>query len=448
MRQRLLPSFLTLLLILGCAAPPTPTVSAKPSPPPAPTSTRPIELSPTPVAKPTTAALPTATATSAPPATVKPAAPSQPTATAAPAKPVAPVLPTVTAAPPKPSAPTPTVTTWVSGLAVPWGIAFAPDGRALITERPGRIRVVERGQLRAEPWATLDVYERTGSEAGLLGIDVDPQFATNRYVYVAYSYLSGTSVRNRLVRMRDDPATGRGSLDRVLLDDLEGAGNHDGGRVKFGPDGMLYWTVGDTFRDDLAQAPDSNNGKILRITRDGAVPSDNPFPGSPVWSMGHRNPQGLAWQRGTGRLYATEHGPSGGQGSGQDEVNYIEKGKNYGWPTIRGEQRREGLEAPIVQSSAAVTWAPGGATFVSSGPWRGSFLFTGLRGQALYRLTVDPANPRTVTSFETLYGSAYGRLRDVVEGPDGALYILTSNRDGRGSPRPEDDRVLRLSFAS
>jgi len=447
MSRSLLPALFSLIVLLGCAMPPTPTILARQAPQTLPTSTRPTEPSPTLVAKPTAAPASLPTATAAPPATVRPTAPTQPTATTAPANPAAPVPPTVTSAPATPSTPTPTVTTWVSGLAVPWGIAFAPDGRALITERPGRIRVVEQGQLRAEPWATLDVYERTGSEAGLLGIDVDPQFATNRYVYVAYSYLSGVSIRNRLVRMRDDPATGRGSLDRVLLDDLDGAGNHDGGRVKFGPDGMLYWTVGDTFRDDLAQAPDSNNGKLLRITRDGTVPPDNPFPGSPVWSLGHRNPQGLAWQPGTGRLYATEHGPSGGQGYGQDEVNFIEKGKNYGWPTIRGEQRREGLEAPIVQSTAAVTWAPGGAAFVSSGPWAGSFLFTGLRGQALYRLTIDSANPRTVISFETLYGSVYGRLRDVIEGPDGALYVLTSNRDGRGSPRPEDDRVLRLNFA-
>lgn len=330
----------------------------------------------------------------------------------------------------------------VRGLEAPWAIDFAPDGRIFLTERPGRIRVVRNGNLQAAPWMTVAVA--TVSEAGLLGLAVDPQFAQNRFVYIAYTAQSGGRLINRLVRVREDPASGRGVVDRVLVDNVAGTANHDGGRVKFGPDGKLYWTMGDAQTDDRAQDRSSLNGKILRLNSDGSVPPDNPFPNSLVFSYGHRNPQGLAWQPGTRRLYATEHGPSGRQGCCQDEVNLVEAGKNYGWPVITGDQRREGMISPIVQSGTNATWAPSGAAFVTRGPWAGSLVFTGLRGQALYRLVLDAADPRRVATFETLLEGRFGRLRDVVDGPDGDLYLLTSNRDGRGNPGPEDDRVIRL----
>lgn len=338
-----------------------------------------------------------------------------------------------------------TVETLVKGLETPWAIAFAPDGRIFISERPGRIRVVKNGQLQSEPWLTLDVAE--AGEAGLMGLALDPHFAKNHLVYVAYTYRSRTGrLQNRLVRLSDDPKTGKGTIDKVLVDNVAGSNNHDGGRVKFGPDGKLYWTMGDAQNTAFAQDLRSLNGKILRLNPDGTIPSDNPLPNSPVYSYGHRNPQGLAWQPGTGRLYATEHGPSGFQGCCRDEVNYIEPGKNYGWPTIRGDQTKEGMVSPILHSGENETWAPGGATFVTRGPWAGSLLFTGLRGQALYRLTLDPNDPRKVSAFERLFQRQFGRLRDVAEGPDGALYILTSNRDGRGQPGSDDDQVLRLTF--
>ena len=330
------------------------------------------------------------------------------------------------------------------GLEAPWAIDFAPDGRIFLTERPGRIRIARDGQLQTAPWMTLEVADV--SEAGLLGLALDPQFAQNRFVYVAYTYRSATGrLVNRLVRLRDDPATGRGTLDRVLMDEVAGAPNHDGGRVRFGPDGRLYWTMGDAQQQDLAQDRASPNGKILRLNADGTIPGDNPLPNSPVYSVGHRNPQGLSWQPGTRRLYATEHGPSGGQGCCRDEVNYIEPGGNYGWPVITGDERRDGMLPPVIHSGTSLTWAPGGAAFVSRGPWAGSLVFTGLRGQALYRVVLDPNDPRKVVNFETLFERQFGRLRDVVEGPDGALYILTSNRDRRGSPAPDDDRVIRLT---
>ena len=333
----------------------------------------------------------------------------------------------------------------VRALDTPWALDFAPDGRIFISERPGRIRIVEHGQLRPEPWLTLEV-EATG-EAGLLGIAIDPQFSQNRFVYAAYSYRIGAfSLRNRLVRLREDPKTAKGIRDKILIDDVVGASNHDGGRVKFGPDGKLYWSLGDAQTTRYAQNLKSLNGKILRLNPDGSAPADNPFPNSLVYSYGHRNPQGLAWQPDSGRLYATEHGPSGFQDCCRDEVNWIEPGKNYGWPEIRGDDTKEGMVSPVLQSGTNETWAPTGATFVRAGPWTGSLLFAGLRGQTLYRLILDPKDPRKVQSFERHLARQFGRLRDIVEGPDQMLYLLTSNRDGRGSPAPDDDRLLRLSI--
>lgn len=334
---------------------------------------------------------------------------------------------------------------FVTGLNVPWEMAFAPDGRIFLTERTGRIRVIRDGLPQTEPWISLDVA--AVGEGGLLGLALDPGFAGNRYLYVAYTYRApGGNLQNRLVRLREDPATGRGVMDKVLLDGAAGNSIHDGGRVKFGPDGKLYWTLGEAGNPALAQDLSSLNGKILRINPDGTIPADNPFPGSPVYSYGHRNPQGLAWQPVTGLLYETEHGPSGGiYGFGQDEVNYIEPGKNYGWPVVHGGQSNAGMVDPIVQSGPSETWAPTGATFVTGGPWDGSLVFSGLLGQTLYRLQLDRTDPRKVTSFEKYFSNRFGRLRDAVQGPDGALYILTNNTDGRGSTRPGDDRILRLT---
>jgi glucose/arabinose dehydrogenase len=342
-----------------------------------------------------------------------------------------------------PSKPNAQVEVLARGLETPWAIAFAPDGRIFITERPGRIRVIKNGALPKEPWMQIEVYQ--SGEAGLLGLALDPAFERNRFIYAAHTYRDDKDkIKNRLVRLRDE--TGKGVFDKVLLDNVEGANNHDGGRVKFGPDEKLYWTTGDAQTTRLAQNLSSLNGKILRLNSDGTIPSDNPFPKSLVYSHGHRNPQGLAWQPGSGRLYATEHGPSGFQGCCLDEINLIEPGKNYGWPEIRGDEKRDGMVSPVLHSGTSDTWAPGGATFVTRGSWAGSLLFTGLRGESLYRIVFDPENPRKVMTFERFFVREFGRLRDVAEGPDGAIYILTSNRDGRGKPAVEDDRVLRLVF--
>ena len=337
------------------------------------------------------------------------------------------------------------VETIARGLDTPWAIDFAPDGRIFLSERPGRVRIFESGQLRAGPWVTLEVA--SSGEAGLMGLVLDPGFSRNRYIYAAYSYRTGVfGTRNRLVRLREDDKTGAGIIDKILIDDVPGANNHDGGRVKFGPDGKLYCTTGDAQTTRYAQNPKSLNGKILRLNSDGSIPADNPFANSYVYSYGHRNPQGLAWQPGTARLYATEHGPSGFQGCCRDEVNYIEAGKNYGWPEIRGDETKDGMLSPVIHSGSSETWAPAGATFVTAGPWSGSLLFTGLRGQSLYRVILDPNNPRKAEKIERHLYRQYGRLRDIVEGPDKALYLLTSNHDGRGSPSADDDRMIRISF--
>ena len=332
------------------------------------------------------------------------------------------------------------------GLDTPWAIAFAPDGRMFVTERPGRVRVIQNGTLLPDAWATLPVSEKDGAERGLMGIAIDPDFARNGYVYLAYTYRSGTRDVNKLVRMRD--TNGRGVEETVLVDGAGGGDNHDGGRVKIGPDGKLWWALGEAGGPtNVAQLPDRINGKILRLELDGSVSADNPTRGSYVWSMGHRNPQGLAWHPDTGVLYSTEHGPSmnGTTFCCHDEVNLIVPGGNYGWPTVWGIARDARYLDPVLESGPSTTWAPAGAAFVTRGAYRGSLLFATLAGQHLHRV-VFGTDGRTVAFEERLLDRTYGRLRDVVEGPDGALYVLTSNRDGRGQPKPDDDKVLKVTL--
>lgn len=419
--------FTALLCILSAActpqqATPSPTVAA-------------VQPSPTAVVAQPTATVVQATATAARQATVTQPALVTPSAVVVPS-----ATPTATASM------TPTVEAVATNLDTPWSIDFAPDRRIFFTERTGQVRVIKDGKLQPDAWIKVNAVE-TG-ESGLMGLALDPNFTQNHYVYLAYTYRNdGGKLINRLVRFRDNPATGKGEEVNTLLDGVAGGSVHDGGRVKFGPDGKLYWSTGDASIPQTAQDRESLSGKILRLNPDGSIPADNPFPNSPVYSYGHRNPQGLAWQPGTGRLYETEHGPSGSAPDCcRDEVNLIEPGKNYGWPVITGSRTQEGMVSPIIHSGDNNTWAPGGATFVTRGPWQGSLLFTGLRGQALYHLTLDPADPRKVANLQSYFVQQYGRLRDVAEGPDGAIYLLTSNRDGRGNPSAKDDQILRLSF--
>ncbi len=331
------------------------------------------------------------------------------------------------------------VETLATGLRAPWALDFAPDGRIFFTERVGRIRIMQNGAVVPQPWATLEVTEQAGSEWGLLGLVLDPDFASNHFVYVYYTAPGGGP--NRIVRMRDQG--GAGVVDKVLLDGIPAASNHSGGRLRFGPDGKLYATAGDASNPPNAQDLGSLGGKILRLEKDGSVPADNPFRGSYVWSFGHRNPEGLAWHP-EGGLYETEHGPSSAPPfCCHDEINLIQPGGNYGWPAVYGIAHDGRFTDPLLESGGGSTWAPTGATFITSGALRGSMLFTGLQSRALHRV-VFGADGRTVVFQEQLLKGQFGRLRDVELAPDGSFYVLTSNRDGRGSPTPEDDRILRV----
>ena len=327
----------------------------------------------------------------------------------------------------------------LSSLEVPWALAFAPDGRLFVAERVGRVRIVNLSTSTSETALTLDDVFRQG-EAGLLGLALAPDFAGTRLVYLYYSAVVGNGAVNRIVRYRE--AGGRLAERAVLLDNIPAATIHDGGRLRFGPDGLLYATAGDAANSSLAQDPASLAGKFLRIDRDGLSPRSNPF-GSPVFSWGHRNPQGIDWHPATGEIWATEHG-----NSGNDEINVIRTGVNYGWPTIEGAQTFPNMEPPITSFSPSI--APSGAAFYRGARFPqfvGNLFAATLRGTHLLRLVVD-AQGRRVTRQERLFEGTFGRLRDVVIGPDGYIYICTNNRDGRGSPAAADDRIIRLSPAS
>jgi aldose sugar dehydrogenase len=336
------------------------------------------------------------------------------------------------------------VETVVANVEVPWAIAWSPDGRMLFTERAGRVRVFENGKLRSQPLFTVPDVEPTG-ESGLMDISLHPQFASNHFLYLTYAYKSeGQKVR--VVRYRE---TGTTLVDpKIIIDGLPAAQYHAGCRARFGPDGKLYITTGDATKRELAQRLDSLAGKTLRLNDDGTVPADNPFverkdARPEIWTYGHRNSQGIDWQPGTNLLFETEHGPSGFDGpEGGDEVNLLERGKNYGWPVIHHRETREGMESPLLEYTPAC--APASAMFyrgTSFSQFRGNFFFGCLRGERIIRVVLDG---RRVVSQENLLEKKYGRIREMAEGPDGAIYFSTSNRDGRGKPASDDDRIIRL----
>ena len=310
------------------------------------------------------------------------------------------------------------------GLEVPWALAFLPDGDILLTEREGRVRLVADEVLQEEPVLVLDQVEAIG-EGGLLGITIHPQFSDNSFVYLYYTYRRDETLTNRVVRMTYQ--NGKLSDEEIIIDNIPGDNIHNGGRLKFGPDDYLYITTGDAANADLAQDTNSLAGKILRVSDEGEAVADNPFDNL-VYSYGHRNPQGLAWDS-AGQLWATEHGPSA-----QDEINLIEMGKNYGWPIITGDDEAEDMETAQLQSGTGDTWAPSGLAFVND-----SLFFGGLRGQALHQVKLGQE-----LSLEKHFAGPFGRIRAVVTGPDGWLYIATSNRDGRGNPSTQDDRLIKI----
>ncbi|WP_435121059.1 PQQ-dependent sugar dehydrogenase [Micromonospora tulbaghiae] len=308
-----------------------------------------------------------------------------------------------------------------TGLEAPWGLDFLPDGSALVAQRDqGTILRVRPGRPARQVARIADVA--AGGEAGLLGLAVSPGYRRDRWVYAAYT----TATDIRIVRFR----LGSSRAPQVLVSGIARSAVHDGGRIAFGPDGMLYAGIGDAGVSARAQDLTSRNGKILRIRPDGGVPAGNPFPGSLVYSYGHRNVQGLAWDR-YGRLFATEFGQST-----WDEVNRIVPGGNYGWPLVEGVAGDPRFRDPVV------VWPPAQASPSGAAFSRGTLYVAALRGARLWAVPVDPAG-RVGVPVAELAGT-YGRLRTVEVAPDGALWVATSNRDGRGTPAAGDDRILRF----
>jgi len=327
----------------------------------------------------------------------------------------------------------------VTNLEVPWSLAFAPDGRLFVTERPGRVRIINIAGGTSELALTLDDTFAQG-EAGVLGLALDPAFASSRFVYVYYTARAGNGAVNRVVRYRE--VGGRLGERVVLLDGIPADTIHDGGRIRFGPDGLLYVSTGDAASMPLAQSLGSLAGKILRLNRDGTSPAANPF-GSPVYSYGHRNPQGFDWHPGTGELWASEHGPTG-----NDEINVVRAGANYGWPVIQANQMMAGMLAPVAFFPTAI--APSGASFARGRAvpqFENNLFVAALRGLHLLRVRIDPAASGRIVAQERLLDQRYGRIRDVISGPDGFLYFCTNNRDGRGVPGASDDLIARITPA-
>ena len=311
-------------------------------------------------------------------------------------------------------------------LEVPWAVDVASDGRVFFTERPGRIGMIAADGRVLEP---IFIKVEQNEEAGLMGLALHPDFADNRLLYIYYTYSNETGVYNKVVVLteRDNKIVG----SRTIIEGIPAADRNDGGRIKFGPDdGKLYVATGDARQPGLAQDTGSLAGKILRLNDDGTVPDDNPFPDSPVYSYGHRNVQGLAWHPQTGELYASEHGESG-----NDEINLIRAGENYGWPAEECDGGQ--FEKPVYCFNPVI--APGGMAFATSDElgYQNDILLAALKVKQLRHVDLE-----TGSTVNVLTG--FGRIRDVVEAADGSLYVLTSNRDGRAIAEPGDDKILRI----
>jgi glucose/arabinose dehydrogenase len=308
----------------------------------------------------------------------------------------------------------------------PWAIAFAGN-TIYVSEREGQIVQIDGDKInRSHVKLAKPVYQN--GESGFMGFVLADDFASSRLAYAYHTYESDGQTFNRIVALQQ--SGGEWTETKALLEGIPGEMYHDGGRLAIGPDGMLYATTGDAQNEANAQNIESLAGKILRMTPQGEVPSDNPFPGSYVYTYGHRNPQGLAWNR-DGVLFAAEHGPSGSPG-GHDEINIIEPGRNYGWPDIIGNARKEGMETPLYNTGDD-TLAPSGIAVNDAG----ELLVAALRGEQLVKFSSKGAMLDVLLEHE-------GRVRDVAL-QDGAVYVITNNTDGRGNPGEKDDRLLKLN---
>ncbi|MGV8025670.1 MAG: PQQ-dependent sugar dehydrogenase [Anaerolineaceae bacterium] len=327
-------------------------------------------------------------------------------------------------------------------LYVPWSILFTNEKRMLVSERNGAIREVLNDNLQSDP-----IYQFSDvaafDEAGLMGLALDPGYQDNNFIYACYTYQENGALFNRVARLVD--ASDQMVLDGIVIESIPSAHYHAGCRLRFAADGTLYITAGDALQPESAQDLTSLAGKILRVNSDGSIPNDNPIQDSPVYSLGHRNPQGLDWDPRNGLLYATEHGPSGSDGlAGGDEINLIEAGGNYGWPLVSHEEHADGLISPLIVFTPAE--APASGMFYSGvvfPQYQNNFFFGALRGEGLMRAVISADDPRIIQNVEKIITSV-GRVREVVEGPDGFIYFSTSNRDGRGTVKLDDDKIYRL----
>ncbi|MYC31570.1 MAG: PQQ-dependent sugar dehydrogenase [Chloroflexi bacterium] len=355
----------------------------------------------------------------------------------------------------------------VDGLEIPWGLAILPSGDLLVTERPGRLRLVRDGEVVPQPVLEFGVsmppplygLDLLGSEGGLLGVLLHPEFAANRLFYLFYNIDNEDGVQTGRIERYTLSGDGRSAaLDRVILDNLPAGLHHQGGRMRVGPDGMLYVGVG-AYEPHDAQDPDTLAGKLLRMDLEGGIPGDNPDPDSYIFASGIRNTQGYDWFDDR-HIVMVEHGPSGielGRQDlrGYDEVSVVTAGDNLGWPRIWGCDEQEGLVSPVLTWENPVP--PTGGMFYRGGlipEWTGSFLFTtvGLSdrpgyGRHLHRVVFGENDPYTVLAHEVYLQDAYGRLRTIVSDAEERLYVMTSNCDNRGECPPEGDLILRIGPA-
>lgn len=337
--------------------------------------------------------------------------------------------------PPEPGLPVPVSETVIAtGLAVPWDVAFAPDGRTFVTERDSGRLLERRADGELDEVHVFDDVDPAG-EGGLLGVAVSPDWEADGRLYVYYT----GQADNRIVRLIP------GGAPEVVLDGIPKSNIHNGGRIAFGPDGMLYAGTGDAASSNLSARLDSLAGKILRMTPDGDIPDDNPLEDSYVYAWGLRNVQGIGWDW-AGRLWASDFGPDV-----DDEVNRIVPGGDYGWPAVTGFAGDADFRDPaIVRQPPEASWSGLAIQIDGAIPqWEGSLFAAALRGQRLWRFTPGPDGDYVDDQAfaETLYEETYGRLRHVAQAPDGSLWLLTSNRDGRlpRSPDEDDDRIIRIA---